>query len=46
VRPRREAMLAQGVTEAWCSSLVSEAEALACAPLLGDPPALSGWSTP
>jgi phenylalanyl-tRNA synthetase beta chain len=46
VRRAREAMLAQGVTEAWCGSLVSEAEALACTPLLGDPPALVRLSNP
>lgn len=32
----RTAMLARGLTEAWCTSLVSEAEALACAALIGD----------
>jgi phenylalanyl-tRNA synthetase beta chain len=36
VRRAREAMLALGVTEAWSGSLVSEAEAAACAALLGD----------
>jgi len=36
----RAAMLAQGFNEAWTGSLVSEAEAAACAPLLGDPVAL------
>ncbi len=46
VRRARESMLALGVTEAWCGSLVSEAEALACAPLLGDPPALVRLANP
>ena len=32
----REAMLARGLHEAWCGSLVSEREALAAAALLGD----------
>lgn len=36
VKRARGAMLARGVTEAWCGSLVSAAEAEACAPLLGD----------
>ena len=36
VRRAREAMLALGVTEAWSGSLVSQAEATACAALLGD----------
>jgi phenylalanyl-tRNA synthetase beta chain len=36
VRRAREAMLARGVTEAWCGSLVSETEAIACVELLGD----------
>ncbi|MCC6649995.1 MAG: phenylalanine--tRNA ligase subunit beta [Candidatus Eisenbacteria bacterium] len=40
VRRAREAMMARGFTEAWCPTLVSEAEALACAPLLGDEPNL------
>jgi phenylalanyl-tRNA synthetase beta chain len=31
-------MLALGVNEAWCSSLVSEAEAVAAAKLVGDDP--------
>ena len=38
VRRAREAMLALGFDEAWCSSLVSAAEAEACAPLTGTPP--------
>jgi phenylalanyl-tRNA synthetase beta chain len=46
VRRAREAMLARGVTEAWCGSLVSEAEALACTPLLGDPPAIVRLANP
>ena len=36
VRRAREAMLGLGFHEAWCGSLVSEAEAAACARLLGD----------
>ena len=36
VRRAREAMQALGFDEAWTGSLVSEAEALACRPLLGD----------
>ena len=36
VRRAREAMLALGFHEAWCSSLVSESEAVATARLLGD----------
>jgi phenylalanyl-tRNA synthetase beta chain len=39
VRRARESMLALGFHEAWCSSLVSEAEAGAAAALLGEPPA-------
>jgi phenylalanyl-tRNA synthetase beta chain len=39
VRRAREAMLALGFHEAWCSSLVSTAEAEAGARLLGDDPA-------
>ncbi len=39
VRKAREGMLALGFHEAWCSSLVSEAEAAATARLLGDDPA-------
>ena len=38
VRKAREAMLALGFHEAWCGSLVSEAEAVATARLLGDKP--------
>ena len=34
----RATMLARGITEAWCTSLVTEAEAAACAKLLGDDP--------
>jgi phenylalanyl-tRNA synthetase beta chain len=32
----RRAMLARGLDEAWCTTLVSEREALACAALLGE----------
>ena len=39
VRRAREAMLALGLDEAWCSSLVAEPEAAAAAALLGEPPA-------
>ena len=39
VRRAREGLLALGLHEAWCSSLVSEAEAIAGAKLLGDEPA-------
>ncbi len=46
VRRAREAMLAQGVTEAWSGSLVSEAEAAACAPLLGDETGLVRLANP
>jgi len=38
IRRARESMLALGFDEAWCTSLVSEAEAAATAPLLGDAP--------
>src|SRR5262249_8878698 len=38
IRRAREAMLALGFHEAWCSSLVSETEAIAAAKLLGDAP--------
>src|SRR5262245_8031603 len=38
VRRARESMLALGVNEAWCSSLVAEPEAIAAAKLLGDDP--------
>jgi phenylalanyl-tRNA synthetase beta chain len=38
VRRARESMLALGFHEAWCSSLVSETEAIAAAKLLGDDP--------
>ena len=38
VRRARESMLALGFHEAWCGSLVSEAEATRTAPLLGDDP--------
>ena len=38
-RRAREAMLGLGFHEAWCSSLVSEPEAIAAARLLGDDPA-------
>lgn len=36
VRHAREAMLARGLNEAWCVSLVSESEAIAAAEALGD----------
>ena len=39
VRRARESMLALGLHEAWCTTLVSEAEAKATARLLGDAPA-------
>lgn len=39
VRRARESMLALGFHEAWCGSLVSEAEATRTATLLGDDPA-------
>lgn len=39
LRRAREAMLGLGFHEAWCGSLVSEAEAVATAKLLGDDPA-------
>jgi phenylalanyl-tRNA synthetase beta chain len=35
-RRARQAMLARGITEAWCTALVSEREALEAARLLGD----------
>ncbi len=38
VKRAREAMLALGFHEAWCSSLVGEAEALAAAKLVGEDP--------
>jgi len=38
IRRAREGLLALGFHEAWCSSLVSEAEALAAAKLLGEAP--------
>ncbi len=46
VRRAREAMLALGVTEAWTGSLVSEAEAAACAALLGDTTGLVRLANP
>jgi phenylalanyl-tRNA synthetase beta chain len=46
VRRTRDAMLAAGLTEAWTGSLVSEAEALTCAPLLGDAPGLVRLANP
>ena len=38
VRRARESLLALGLNEAWCSSLVGEAEAVAAAKLVGDDP--------
>jgi len=38
VRRARESMLALGLNEAWCTSLVSESEAIAAARLVGDEP--------
>jgi phenylalanyl-tRNA synthetase beta chain len=35
MRSAREAMLSRGISEAWCSTLVSEPEAIAAARLLG-----------
>jgi len=38
IRRARASMLALGITEAWCSSLVSQAEAVSTAKLVGDDP--------
>jgi phenylalanyl-tRNA synthetase beta chain len=46
VRRAREAMLARGITEAWTGSLVGEAEASACAALLGDQSGLVKLANP